>query len=125
VSDPQFEWPDETCDGTCVGGREWKGLYLETQDELRLLGEAYAGAHVVWAERQVARAEVARLQTENERLRHGDVYWAENVIMRAALIVIRGNTVIGPGLGYGCRTAVNAIRELVDAALASVKDGDA
>ena len=56
------------------------------------------------------------LTDENERL------LAENVIMRAALIVIRGNTVIGPGLGLGCRTVVNAIRELVDAALASVKE---
>jgi len=87
------------------------------------------------------------LLDENERLRAEDASWEEREAaccpedvgfedmirylrgdvarLRAALIEIRGNTVISPGLGYGCRTVVNAIRELVDAALASVKDGDA
>ena len=42
MSDPQFEWPDETCDGTCVGGREWKGLYWAENERMRALYEAVA-----------------------------------------------------------------------------------
>jgi len=92
-------------------------------------------------------AELRELRAENERLRAEDASWEEREAaccpedvgfedmirylradvarLRAALIEIRGNTVISPGLGYGCRTVVNAIRELVDAALANVKGGDA